>query len=297
MAKRETIAIISTLVICFLILVIIIYLLHKPPQITTPFPHEDEKARFIKYLLCSMAICSGKAQKTSSCSKDICASPEVLGLGMVDEDKDGNIITCRKICESITQGNCLEKMCNEQYSIEFTFKESVNISQNDILKLRPYGRVMHWCCNPYEEGWGWHLPFQYVRGRGGLIYPDDTIKSSCGPNCNKLEKSSCGRVPGCYWIGCLVTFEGNPNVPRDISKDECENNCPGISCIWVGCGGQPEFPLWCDLNKGKKVKIYGFEDENICSGPYLSFLWEVCYECGGYYESYHVCSSVKIAEA
>jgi len=151
MAKRTMITFLVIIFLGILIVGIILLSYGKMPNINPIFPGEKEKERFLKYVMCSMAMCSGNPENTRDCrddNKDICASSEVLSVGIVDKDENGNEITCGDICKNLTSGNCLKNLCGEQYSIEFTFKDSINVTIDEIYDIiRPFGRVMHWCCD------------------------------------------------------------------------------------------------------------------------------------------------------
>ncbi|MEM5790438.1 MAG: hypothetical protein QXP77_00040 [Candidatus Aenigmatarchaeota archaeon] len=302
MAKREAINITVILILGILILLIVVYISLNLKPVQGPYPWEDkEKIRFVKYLTCAMAMCSGEAKQTSSCSKDICASPEVQGIGPIDEDENGNEITCADFCRNITN-DCYERFCGEEHSIEFTVREIMSISQEDIFKIgNPFGRAMHWCCDYREEGWHLSYPIYYDRGTGGKLYiPYQISKQYCSlTSCISLSRSECEKNKNCYWCGCGYFIDSSLTCLPDEPIDECSGSwwSGGKEKIyheyrWVGCKNIPSQYSTCTFEKGTKITFYAFPDENIYSFWILGA--ELCTVDIAANE--HVCSSIKITK-
>gem|GEM_PF-6168680 len=169
MVKRESISLLVFMFLGILVIVAILIFYAKWPAIKVPYPAE-EKTRFLNYLRCAMAMCSGEDTRNVQ-PKDVCLSPEVIGVGIIDKDSSGNYLLCSDLCRNLSGNEPKERMCGKDYTIEFTFKETVTITQKEVIR-NLFGHVMHWCCNYEEEGLHWFfiIPRWWYRGTGGKLY-------------------------------------------------------------------------------------------------------------------------------
>jgi len=111
------------------------------PEIPEP---GSEKGRFIKYLSCVMAMCSGHVV-----DGDICRSAEVIDVGWLEHEEGLPVESCHSLCNEIKSNfGMKERYCGDEYKIRFVFQDNVNLTRKE--DIRNYGNwesLIHWCCD------------------------------------------------------------------------------------------------------------------------------------------------------
>jgi len=83
-----------------------------------PFPETGEKARFMRALTCSYAMCMRK-----SCNDSV-----IIDIGFLDKD---NEISCHTVCEELSEKEkCKEHKCGEDCSLEYKVDEEFMYNAN-----------------------------------------------------------------------------------------------------------------------------------------------------------------------
>jgi len=223
-ARRTTIAILVALLLSILVIAIILSVSAKWPWIEVPYPiNKTEKLRFIRYLSCSFAMCSGRAK-----DGDICKSPEVLSVGLIEFEK-GKEKTCRELCDELKAVHGVkDKYCGKAYAINFTFDESIEYVANysiDPLNTRTYRGK----CGPFKSGRQTDL--------------------SCYGNIEELTDCSC--------LNCIMDASPPGRIWFNDFKPNCINITKNLLGTDVICENTTvEEADICKFKKGLKIVIW-----------------------------------------
>jgi len=213
------------LVLGLLVIAIILNVYAKWPTIETPYPTNlgKEKLRFIKYISCSLAMCSGNAKEG-----DICKSPEVLSVGRIEFEK-GKEKTCRELCDELKEKHgMMERYCGKDYAIKFTFKEDVEYIGNysvDPLKPETYGS-----CSPLKSGLQTDIS---CLGNWGDILDPVCIK--CEKNCGFFSCDENSFVEG------VISTRDTCEIGEDSAVVYIDNNLLGFG---VECEDDENLDIW-----------------------------------------------------
>jgi len=93
-------------------------------------PTKGEKARFMRYMTCALAMCVAPNRKEGS--NDGCTSDRVMALTVEYDEYDSPVKGCQDICEEIRNnvGKVESNYCGQDYAISFTFQDSVKYIGN-----------------------------------------------------------------------------------------------------------------------------------------------------------------------
>ena len=244
------------LLLGLLVVAIILSASAKWPIIEPPLPmsiNKTEKLRFIRYLSCSFAMCSGRAK-----DGDICKSPEVLSVGLIEFEK-GKEKTCRELCDELKAVHGVkDKYCGKAYAINFTFDESIEYVGN--YSIDPYNpKTYIGKCGAFKSGWQTDL--------------------SCYGNIEELTDCACIRcVSEAKPVGRIWDEDpSNPSVTKypngiyiNVTSMEPDVKCEGEITVF-------KTPAICRFNEGTRIMIWTFQGLTAYDYCYsLPFIGEKC---------------------
>lgn len=262
-------------------------------------PTKGEKARFMRYVACAIAMCSASNRQEGSI--DGCTSDRVMELEVEYDEKGELVKGCQKICWEIRdQVGSKEHYCGKDYAINFTFKDDVKYVGNyscEGLEGIIKGRKVENCGT--KKGWqtdfslfgNWQEKILscvcYNTPSGEDTPPEGLImKYQNGDEC-KRETGLCGgfsysRFPSLFWVS-----EDFANERCKLATDGPVNN--PYMCSLIG-----RELAWCEFKKGDEPYYIWAEDAYRNPGGMVYWIWGVISFCQSGFGDEQVCPQVII---
>jgi len=273
----EKMTIVVLIVLGFLVIVVLSYMIRPIwSQILGDYvklPKQGEKARFIRYLGCAVALC------THGCGSDKLITHDLEYEGNKVVKSCGQLIDEFGYCDGMLDGT---KICSDdtnKYPIDFTFKEEILYEANYQViasNLESYGT-----CGMGDGGWQTDVS---CIGRWRESHLMDDPCFTCG--LDQITKN----LPSHFSIPTGVLFSYNNadecNARKNeeplgynydpycgslwVSQDYANNNCEGSA--WLGSLEN------CKFNIDDTIWIWS--DKNAVTASCINFFGMHCF-CGG----------------
>ena len=234
-------------------------------NVPTPIANPSETARFVRYMTCVIAACSGGCDSSKTYSV-------TLEYGKGDQPTLG----CNQLLHELgycTGANPEAKLCGRSYYLNFTFK-----GEEDIIKYTAnYSVTMGnpGPCSPIsQEGWqtdasclgNWEefMPCPCYKCRVG----GEVSRKGGGVPAGKLlvNNGGCGDVGDTPVYGAIW-------VPNTMVGDDV----PGKCVKWTGTGFPEAYDAlaWCNFKKDQTIYIWATDADSIrdeCLSPFNYFI-------------------------
>jgi len=241
MLSRYTRWVIPLIIALVLIAIFVHWAWGNMPDLPIGYESSSEKARFLRYLSCSYAICAQP-----------CNSPEVMALKL--EIEDGiTVLGCHEKCKELANQmgkSESDHLCGEDYMLMFEFSSPVTYrgDYHEYKKLGTDASRYNWegkilehneRCFKLKREKVTLNEHEYDRGCERALFPPMNVGLCEGVlmrsgSCDRDESGDCGLNTGHIWIGSDLESYCVPfNDNRYLANCTFDEENPGTVYIWT----------------------------------------------------------------